>query len=236
LLANLFMHYAFDTWMARTFPTVGFERYCDDVVVHCVSERQARFVRDAIATRLAECGGLQLHPDKTKIVYCKDINRPGSYEHESFDFLGYTFRPRLAQNGRTGVWFVNFTPAISAAASKRIGKQIRAWRLHRRSDLTFQDLAHDINPVVRGWINYYGRYRPSELTRSLGRINEYLVRWAMRKYKRLRRAPRRTRRTLADIATRVPRLFAHWQVAAPRRGRERLDGGSRVSREVHARF
>jgi RNA-directed DNA polymerase len=217
LLANLFMHYAFDTWMARTFPTIRFERYCDDVVVHCISERQARLVRDAVATRLEQCGGLQLHPDKTRIVYCKDANRRGSHEHESFDFLGYTFRPRLACNRWTGQWFTNFTPAISASASKRIGQRIRSWRLHRRSDLTLQDLAEKINNVVRGWINYYGRFRPSELRRLFERIDEYLVRWAMRKYKRLRRARTRTRQILADIATRAPRLFVHWHMIGPPR-------------------
>lgn len=215
VLANLFMHYAFDTWMARTFPTVQFERYCDDVVVHCVSERRARLVRDAIAARLEQCGGLQLHPDKTRIVYCKDANRRGSHEHESFDFLGYEFRPRLAVNRRTGQWFTNFTPAISASARKRIGQQIRSWRLHRRSDLTLQDLAEKINSVVRGWINYYGRFRPSELRRLFERIDEYLVRWAMRKYKRLRRARSRARKILADIATRAPRLFVHWHMVGP---------------------
>ena len=217
VLANLFMHYAFDTWMARTFPTIRFERYCDDVVVHCVSERQARLVRDAIAARLEQCGGLQLHPEKTRIVYCKDVNRRGSHEHESFDFLGYEFRPRLAANRRTGQWFTNFTPAISASARKRIGQQIRSWRLHRRSDLTLQDLAEKINNVVRGWINYYGRFRPSELRRLFERIDEYLVRWAMRKYKRLRRARSRTRQILADIATRAPRLFVHWHMIGPPR-------------------
>jgi RNA-directed DNA polymerase len=215
VLANLFMHYAFDTWMARTFPTVEFERYCDDVVVHCVSERRARLVRDAIAARLEQCGGLQLHPEKTRIVYCKDVNRRGSHEYESFDFLGYEFRPRLAANRRTGQWFTNFTPAVSASARKRIGRQIRSWRLHRRSDLTLQDLAEKINNVVRGWINYYGRFRPSELRRLFERIDEYLVRWAMRKYKRLRRARSRTRQILADIATRAPRLFVHWHMIGP---------------------
>jgi RNA-directed DNA polymerase len=184
-------------------------------VVHCVSERRARLVRDAIAIRLEQCGGLQLHPEKTRIVYCKDVNRRGSHEHESFDFLGYEFRPRLAVDRRTGQWFTNFTPAISANARKRIGQQIRSWRLHRRSDLTLQDLAKKINNVVRGWINYYGRFRPSELRRLLERIDEYLVRWAMRKYKRLRRARRRTRQVLADIASRVPRLFVHWYMIGP---------------------
>jgi group II intron reverse transcriptase/maturase len=179
LLANLFMHYAFDRWMAGTFPAVPFERYCDDVVVHCRTEAEAHRVRLAIGNRLAEGGGLQLHPDKTRIVYCKDGKRRGSYEHTAFTFLGYTFRSRKVRL-TSGEYFFGFNPAVSDEAAKRIRAQIRSWRLHRRTGSTLQDLAHEINPVVRGWINYYGRFYPSALYPSLNRINEYLVRWAIR--------------------------------------------------------
>ena len=134
LLANMFLHYAFDTWMARKYPGVRFERYCDDVIVHAASERQARMLRDAVAQRLAECG-LELNEHKTHIVYCKDSDRRGSHEHESFTFLGYTFRPRLARSKR-GNWFVSFLPAIGNDERKRIGRVIRRWRLHRRSGST----------------------------------------------------------------------------------------------------
>jgi RNA-directed DNA polymerase len=209
LLANVFLHYAFDLWMAREHPAVRFERYCDDVIVHARSERQTRELRDAIASRLAECG-LSLSEQKTRIVYCKDANRRGSYEHESFDFLGYTFRPRLSKS-RHGKHFVNFSPAVSGEAGKRIGGEIRRWRLHRWSDKTLTDLARSINAIVRGWINYYGRFYRSELVRLLRRINEYLVRWAMRKHKRLRCRPVKARRFLADVARREPSLFAHWR-------------------------
>jgi len=152
LLANLFMHYAFDAWMGRTFPTVAFERYCDDVVVHCTSQRQALFVKDSIARRLAECG-LELHPDKTRIVYCKDSNRTGYHEREQFDFLGYTFRPRLSVS-KTGQRFVSFSPAVSRGACKAMSTTIRAWRINRRSDRTLEEFAAMINPVVCGWVNY----------------------------------------------------------------------------------
>jgi RNA-directed DNA polymerase len=209
LLANTFLHYAFDAWMAREHPGVRFERYCDDVVVHARSEQQARDLRDAIALRLAECG-LSLSERKTRIVFCKDANRRGSYEHESFDFLGYTFRPRLSKS-RHGEHFVNFSPAVAGEAGKRIGREIRRWRLHRWSDKTLTDLARSINAIVRGWINYYGRFYRSELIRLLRRINDYLIRWAMRKFKRLRRRPARARRFLADVAGREPSLFAHWR-------------------------
>jgi hypothetical protein len=144
LLANLFMHYAFDTWMAREFRQVPFERFVDDVIVHCVSEQQARRVKDAIASRLAECGGLRLHPDKTRIVYCKTSGRHGRHERVSFDFLGYTFKPRSAGR-KDGVVFTTFAPAISGTAAKSIRQQIRRMRFHLRSDLSFDDIAAMVN-------------------------------------------------------------------------------------------
>ena len=212
LLANVFLHYAFDAWMAREFPGVLFERYCDDVIVHARSERQARELRAAIASRLAECG-LSLNESKTRIVYCKDSMRRGSYEHESFEFLGYTFRPRLSR-GKHGGKFVNFLPAVSDDACKRLGREIRRWRLHLRSNTTLTDLARSINVIVQGWINYYGRFYRSGLVRLIRRINDYLVRWAMRKYKRLRRRPAQARRLLAEVCRREPDLFAHWRAGA----------------------
>jgi RNA-directed DNA polymerase len=210
LLANLFLHYAFDAWMAREFPGVPFERYCDDAVVHCATERQARVVLDAIAERLARCR-LELHPVKTRIVYCKDSNRRGSHEHEQFGFLGYTFRPRLARS-RSDALFVSFSPAVSNDAAKAVRRAIKRWRLHRRSQSTLEDLARAINAIVQGWANYYGRFYPTVFARSLILINEYLVRWAMWKYKRLRRHPTRARAFLASVARREPDLFAHWRL------------------------
>ena len=188
---------------------VRFERYCDDVIVHASSERQARMSRDAVARRLAECG-LELNEHKTHIVSCKDADRRGSHEHESFTFLGYTFRPRLARSKR-GNWFVSFLPAIGNDERKRIGRVIRRWRLHRRSGSTLTDLAKAVNAEVRGWINFYGRFYRSELNRLLRRINEYLVRSARWKYKRLRRYPAKARRLLAAVYRRDPDLFAHWR-------------------------
>jgi RNA-directed DNA polymerase len=212
LLANVFLHYAFDAWMAREHPTIRFERYCDDIVVHAASERQARLLWAAIARRLAECG-VQLNERKTRIVYCKDDRRPGSYERVSFVFLGYKFRPRLARS-KAGKKFAGFLPAIGDDEKKRIGREIRRWRLHRRSEETLQDLALAINAQVRGWANYYGRFYRSELVRLLGRINEYLVRWACWKYKRLRRHPAKARGFLDAVYRRDPGLFAHWRFGA----------------------
>jgi RNA-directed DNA polymerase len=208
VLANLFMHYAFDAWMARGFPTVPFERYADDAVVHCKSERQARHLRQAIADRMAEVG-LRLHPDKTKIVYCKDGNRPGSYEHMAFTFLGFTFRQRRARN-RHGKSFSNFLPAISKDALNKISAAVRSWRLHLRTGHTFKDLARRINPIVAGWMQYYGAFYRSALSPLLQRINAYLMRWIRKKYKRLR-GKKKARECWQGITERYPLMFAHWK-------------------------
>jgi RNA-directed DNA polymerase len=210
VLANLYLHYAFDKWLAREFPAVTFERYCDDAVIHCGSQEQARQVRDALAQRLAQVG-LELHPDKTRIVYCKDADRCGTFEHTSFTFLGYTFRPRLAKN-RWGKHFVNFLPAVSKDAIKAMGREIRSWHIARRSDKSLNDLALMFNSIVQGWINYFGRFYKSMLYPLLRRINEHLVRWAIRKYRRLRRREQRARELLAKASRQSPRLFAHWRV------------------------
>lgn len=208
VLANLFMHYAFDVWLEREFPAVQFERYADDAVLHCVSERQAHRVLSALRERMAEVG-LRLHPDKTRIVYCKDGARRGSYEHTSFTFLGFTFRARDAR-AKDGRRFLSFLPAISKDALKKISGVVRSWRLHRRVNLTFAELATMINPIVAGWMQYYGRFRRSALYPLLARINAYLVRWIRKKYRRLQ-ALRTAQRKLVEITHRYPRLYAHWR-------------------------
>jgi RNA-directed DNA polymerase len=212
VLANLFLHYALDMWLGREFPAVSFERYADDAILHCKTQQQAQAVLDAIIERLAAVG-LELNLDKTRIVYCKDSNRKGSHEHEQFTFLGYTFRPRRARN-RSGELFVSFCPAVSGDAAKAMRRSIKRWRLNLRSGKPLDDLAQEINPTVRGWINFYGRFYRSELVSLLENINEHLARWAMRKFKRSRGRPRRARRLLAVIAAREPALFAHWVCGA----------------------
>ena len=208
VLANLFLHYAFDTWMAREYPTVPFERYADDAVVHCVSERQARMLVAAIADRLAEVG-LLLHPTKTRIVYCRDGKRRGCAQHTSFTFLGFTFRARKARS-RHGVNFTSFLPAISTDALNKINREVRGWRLPRRTGHTFTELARWINPIVRGWMEYYGAFYRSALHPLLKRINAYLMRWIRKKYKRLR-GFKKAKKCWDGITNRHPRMFAHWQ-------------------------
>jgi hypothetical protein len=207
VLANLFMHYAFDAWMARELPTVPFERYCDDAVVHCVSERQARHVKAAIATRMAQVG-LQLHPTKTRIVYCKDGTRKGNHPHTSFTYLGFTFQARAARS-KTGVKFTSFLPAISKQALKKISGEVRRWRLHRKVPLTMTEIAKTINPIVRGWLQYYGAFYHSALGPLLARINAYLMRWIRKKYKRLR-SLKKALAAWQRITSQYPKLFAHW--------------------------
>jgi RNA-directed DNA polymerase len=207
VLANLFLHYAFDAWMVRKFPTVPFERYADDAVVHCVSQRQAEHVRRAIATRMEQVG-LRLHPDKTRIVYCKDDNRRDARATTSFTFLGYTFRARAARD-RNGRRFTAFLPAISKDALKKLSRRVRGWRLHRRTDLSLAELAGMINPVIGGWMRYYGAFYRSALSTLLARINTYLVRWIRKKYKRLR-AQKQARAAWERVTRQYPGYFAHW--------------------------
>jgi hypothetical protein len=207
VLANLFLHYAFDNWMAREFPGVAFERYVDDAVVHCVSQAQAHQVLAALRERMRGVG-LELHPDKTRVVYCKDSNRRGSYEHTAFTFLGYTFRGREVRP-RTGRRFTGFNPAISSDALKKISRQVRSWRLHRHTEISEADLAAWVNPRVRGWMQYYGAFYRSALYPLLTRINAYLMRWLRKKHKRLRGRKKAQEAWTRAVTTR-PRFFAHW--------------------------
>ena len=214
LLANLFLHYAFDSWMQKNYPSMCFERYADDILVHCEDAEEAAKLRVAVEQRLLQCK-LELNLEKTKIVYCKDSERRKRYPNEKFDFLGYTFRPRSSKD-RLGRLCVNFAPAVSNEAAKRMRHIMRKWRLHLRSDKSLNDLAHMINPILRGWINYYGRYYRSQLYSALLCLNLTLSRWAMRKYKRLARHLQRAMHWLGRVAQQTPDLFAHWRIATSR--------------------
>jgi RNA-directed DNA polymerase len=207
LLANIFLHHAFDEWMRLDHPSIRFARYADDIVVHCRSEAQAQFMLRAIKRRLARCK-LQLHPDKTKIVYCKDDRRPGNYEHESFDFLGYSFRPRGCKGHD---YFVGFTPAVSKPAIKAMSATIKGWKLQLWSSSSLEDIARRINPVVRGWLNYYGRFYKSAMRPILRQLQHALARWAMRKYKRLKGHWLRAIHWVNRIMRRDRKLFVSWE-------------------------
>ncbi|KJR97372.1 MAG: DNA polymerase, partial [Peptococcaceae bacterium BRH_c4a] len=210
ILANLFLHYAFDKWMAKHHPGIPFARYADDGVAHCRSRKDAESLRGNLEKRFAECG-LELHPTKTRIVYCKDDDRRGNYPDTKFDFLGYTFRPRRSKN-KFGKLFINFTPAVSSKAKTAMQQTIHDWRIHLKPDKTLEDLAHMFNPILRGWVNYYGRFYKSELYSVLRHMNRALVHWARRKYKKLTRHRRRAENWLGRIARREPELFVHWKM------------------------
>jgi RNA-directed DNA polymerase len=207
LLANLFLHYAFDLWMRRNWQHLPFERYADDIIVHCRAKGEAELVRVNVTARLKQCG-LDLHPAKTKLAYCRDANRKESHPNEKFDFLGYTFRPGAAVN-RKGTLFCSFRPAISKKAVTKISDEIRRWQLHTRTDSSIEDLAKMLNPKLRGW--YYGRFNPSALRPIERHVGQLLVRWACRKYKKLRRHWTRAWEWLLRVIDRQPTLLALWE-------------------------
>lgn len=209
LLANLYLHYTFDLWMDRNCPSIPFERYADDIICHLRSEKQAKWLRWKLDNRLRECG-LEIHPEKTKIIYCKDDCRLGTYSRQSFDFLGHTFRPRLARTMQ-GRFFVGFLPAISKKSAKRIRRTIKLWRVHLRSDLSIEDIARWSNPFLTGWINYFGRFYGSAIRPIMRYFDRILIRWAVRKYKRFKGSRRRASAWILGLRRREPGLFVHWR-------------------------
>jgi RNA-directed DNA polymerase len=210
VLANLFLHYVFDKWLSKHYPGLQWCRYADDGLVHCHSEAEARHMLEVLKQRFESCG-LELHPDKTKIVYCKDGSRKGQYENTSFDFLGYTFRRRLCKNSKRNSMFVNFTPAVSKVALKAMRLKIRKLRVRMKSQLNIEQVAHWLNPLIRGWLAYYGRFYRSAMYDLCRHLNKTLVRWARRKYKSLRYRKSRAMLFMERIAKRLPNLFAHWR-------------------------
>jgi RNA-directed DNA polymerase len=210
-LANLFLHYTFDMWMARTYPHIPFERYADDAICHCRSVEEARELWRALADRFAACK-LVLHPEKTKIAYCKDANRRGDFPVIAFDFLGYQFRARktMWREGEQGIFAHSFQPAASPTALKRISRTVRRWALHHRSDKSLTELAAMYNPCIRGWLTYYSHFYRTQLRPTLRRIDAYVIRWSRRKFKRMRRRTKGARDWFERFRQENPRLFAHW--------------------------
>lgn len=211
VLSNLFLHYAVDVWMIRTFPQIPWCRYADDGLAHCETEQQAQTVKLALMQRLAECG-LEMHPEKSKIVYCKDGSRKGKYPNTKFDFLGYAFRPRTAKNRKNNRNFVSFMPAVSSKAVKIMRQTTRRLGYRNRTELSLEEIAHMTNPILRGWLGYYGQFYPSAMYPVLRHFNKTLVAWAMRKYKRLRGHKTRASLFLAEISKKQPSLFVHWKL------------------------
>ena len=209
LLANLFLHYVFDEWIRRNYPQIPFERYADDSICHCRSKKEAEYLKSAIGVRLSACK-LELNATKTKIVYCKDSNREGEYENVSFDFLGHTFKPRSVKS-KAGEYFTGFNPAISRSAQVKMGQVMRNWKLQSWVNRDLTSIAEGINPVIQGWINYYGKFYPSALRSVLQQLNMRLVQWVRNKFKRYRKHKTRAVYWLGKVALTQPTLFAHWQ-------------------------
>jgi RNA-directed DNA polymerase len=211
VMANLFMHYTFDLWMTRTHPDLPWCRYADDGLIHCRTQQEAEALKAALQARFAECH-LEMHPTKTKIVYCKDGKRKGNYPNFMFDFLGYCFRPRLVRRFRDNSLFGGFNPAVSPSAMKAMRQAIRDLNIRRQTQLSLQHIAQKLNPLLRGWIAYYGRYAPSALYPLLRYVNQTLVAWAMRKFKRFKDHKIRAGRFLQRLAAERSDLFVHWDI------------------------
>lgn len=215
ILSNLFLHYTFDLWMTRNYPKSEWCRYADDGLVHCRTEQEAKELLQKLNERFKECG-LELHPEKTKIVYCKDSNRKDDYHNTKFTFLGYDFRRREAYNAKTKKSFATFSPAISNEAGKSIREKIRKMRIRKRTTWSLESIADILNPMIRGWIQYYGRHNLWTLRSIVIRyLHQTLVSWAMRKYKKLKGKKTRACEFLAKIYKKKPNLFVHWKTFAP---------------------
>jgi len=210
VLSNLFLHYVFDRWMQRKHPSKPWCRYADDGLVHCKTEGEARQLLAELTERFQACG-LELHPDKTKIIYCKDGKRRKDYPNKSFEFLGYEFRARGCKGTLSGNMFTGFTPAVSKSSLKSMRSKIRASELRNRTQLSLNDIARIFNPILQGWMNYYGKYTRSELYKVWRHFNSSLVSWAMRKYKSLKNSRAKAMRLLKRIANNEPSLFVHWR-------------------------
>ena len=231
VLSNLYLHYTMDVWLHRNFPLCPFERYADDSIVHCQTEMHAMKVKEALEIRFAECG-LEMHKEKTKIVYCKDSNRGWNYHTIGFDFLGYTFKPRQAENTVRMVSFTCWLPAVSNKSMSSMRKKMKEWSTLRTAGCQIEDIAKEINPVVRGWINYYGKFYKTKLKSFMREINLRIVKWARSKYLKVRPTVLKGLRWLRAISDKQPNLFTHWTFGVL----PTVEDRSRMRRESHVRI
>ena len=208
LLANLFLHYAIDKWLQEKCPNILFERFADDIICHCKTKAQALWLMGALEKRLKQCG-LELNLQKTKIVYCQDGKRKGTYPNKSFDFLGFTFQARKCKSAQ-GVYFTGFNPGMSKKAMKEKRQELKDLEVARRTQATLEDLAETLNEKIRGWIQYYGKFYKTAMYPLLNYVNGLLVEWARSKYKRFKRGKKKARNWLETIEYEKPKMFAHW--------------------------
>ena len=211
LLANLYLHYTFDKWMKKTNPNLAFVRYADDIIIHCHSEDQANEVFLDIQNRLGECG-LSISPEKTSIVYCKDYRRKLKHKKLKFDFLGFSFQPASKMSKVNGGMFLGYDCEISKKSYSKIVKQLRDMKFHRWSNVTLQEIARKLNPKIRGWLNYYDKFRYRTLTSVFHRLHNRLIKWVINRFKRFRRGRRGAVKYLKEIHKAYPTLFYHWEI------------------------
>jgi len=211
LLANLFLHYAMDKWLEQTHPTVSYVRYADDAILHCRNKAQAEKVLETLKERMQRCG-LELHPEKTKLVYCKDYRRQENHETVKFDFLGYSFQPRSTMSKRTGKLFLGFDCAISIGSKKRIADKMKELNIDHLSHKSIVGVAKFLEPYIRGWINYYGRFRLSALKPIFQLLREYLIKWARKRYKRYKTRLNKAYDWFKRIKEQFPNLFYQWKL------------------------
>ena len=208
LLANLFLHYAFDMWITKKQPTICFERYADDIIVHCHTQKKATEVLLLIEERMNQCQ-LELHPLKTKIVYCKDYRRKEVYKQIQFDFLGFSFQPRSSKDKQTGNLYVLFDLAISRASQKKIVEEIKRFNIQRFCSGTIEEIAARLNPKLQGWINYYGKFRRWILLNIFRKLIFRLLQWVKNKYKIS--SVYKCHTLMANFQKAQPNLFSHWK-------------------------
>lgn len=204
------MHYAFDFWMEKNYPDCPFERYADDAIVHFKTLSKAEEVRKSLDTRMNEIG-LELHPEKTRIAYCKDEDRKGDYPVTEFEFLGYMYKTMFIKC-RDGKMRNNFICYVSKKSGKAFRDKIKALEIHKRTGSTIQIISEMLNPLIRGWMNYFSKYNPSAMKYTLQVIEGRIVKWAMSKYKHLRGRRQRAEKWLSQVKQREPGLFAHWKL------------------------
>ena len=209
LLANLFLHYGFDSWMVKYHPEVPFERYADDIIVHCRSQQEAEQMLSQIKARMEECK-LELHPEKTQIVFCPQQGRKANYPIRKFSFLGYEFKARRVIN-RQGDSFIGFNPAVGLKAVSSLLNKLSQLEFQQWTQWTMEQIAIAINPTLRGWIAYFGRFNPREMKRAFFILNKRIIRWVVRKFKRHKRSYIRARKWLEDFAKEHVHIFEHWK-------------------------
>jgi len=210
LLANLFLHYAMDKWLEQNHPKVEFVRYADDAILHCRTKTEAEQTLKALDERMKACG-LELHPEKTKLVYCRDYRRQESFETVKFDFLGYSFQPRSTKSKQTGKLFLGFDCAISISSKKRIADKLEELEIDRLNFRSIVGVALYLEPLIRGWINYYGKFRITELNPVFLLLRQRLVWWARKRYKRYKTNMNKAYRWMDRVKKQFPNLFYQWR-------------------------